>query len=73
MTTASSTFQSQAVLFEQIAGQIRTLPGVKEVGGIDDLPLGTSLRQATRFVSEGQPISESGGRPIAEFRYVSLS
>jgi putative ABC transport system permease protein len=65
--------RKQAVRFEQIAGEIRTLPGVRDVGGIDDLPLGTSLRQATRFVIEGQPIPESGGRPIAEFRYVSLS
>jgi putative ABC transport system permease protein len=64
--------RKQAVRFEQIAAQIRTLPGVKEVGGIDELPLATSLRQATRFVIEGQPISESGGRPIAEFRHVSL-
>ena len=64
--------RKQAVQFEQIAGQLRTLPGVKDVGGIDDLPLGTTLRQATRFVIEGQPIPESGGRPIAEFRYVSL-
>jgi putative ABC transport system permease protein len=64
--------RKQARLFEQIAAQIRTLPGVKEVGGIDDLPLGTELRQATRFVIEGQPIPESGGRPIAEFRTVSL-
>ena len=64
--------RKQAVQFEQIAGQIRALPGIKEVGGIDDLPLGTSLRQATRFVIEGQPIPESGGRPIVEFRTVSL-
>jgi putative ABC transport system permease protein len=64
--------RKQARLFEQIAAQIRTLPGVKEVGGIDDLPLGTELRQATRFVIEGQPLPESGGRPIAEFRTVSL-
>jgi predicted permease len=64
--------RKQARLFEQIAAQIRTLPGVKEVGGIDDLPLGTELRQATRFVIEGQPIPDSGGRPIAEFRTVSL-
>jgi putative ABC transport system permease protein len=64
--------RNQSIRFEQIAGEIRSLPGVKEVGGIDDLPLGTSLRQAARFVIEGQPILESGGRPIAEFRYVSL-
>jgi putative ABC transport system permease protein len=65
--------RKQALRVEQIAGEIRALPGVKEVGGIDDLPLGTSLRQATRFIIEGQPIPESGGRPIAEFRHVSLS
>jgi putative ABC transport system permease protein len=64
--------RKQALRFEEIAGQIRTLPGVKDVGGIDDLPLGSALRQATRFVLEGQPIPESGGRPIAEFRTVSL-
>ncbi|HKV62686.1 MAG TPA: ABC transporter permease [Candidatus Acidoferrum sp.] len=63
----------QARRFEEIAAQIRTLPGVKEVGGIDDLPLGTELRQATRFIIEGQPIPAGGARPIAEFRTVSPS
>jgi putative ABC transport system permease protein len=63
----------QALQFEEIAAQIRTLPGVKEVGGIDDLPLGTELRQATRFIIEGQPIPAGGARPIAEFRTVSPS
>jgi len=62
----------QARLFEQLAGQIRALPGVKDVGGIAQLPLGTALRNATRFVIEGQPIPDSGGRPIAEFRTVSI-
>jgi putative ABC transport system permease protein len=62
----------EAMRFEQIAAQIRTLPGVEEVGGIDQLPLGTELRKATRFVIEGQPIADSGGRPIAEFRTASL-
>lgn len=64
--------QRQALQFEQVAAEIRTLPGVKDVGGIDDLPLGTELRKATRFVIEGQPIPASGARPIAEFRTVSL-
>jgi putative ABC transport system permease protein len=64
--------RKQARQFEEIAARIRTLPGVKEVGGIDDLPLGTELRQATRFIIEGQPIPDTGGRPIAEFRTVSL-
>jgi putative ABC transport system permease protein len=62
----------QARLFEQIAAQIRALPGVREVGGIDQLPLGTELRRAARFVIEGQAVPDSGGRPIAEYRTVSL-
>jgi len=64
--------RKQAVLFAQLGAQIRALPGVKEVGGIAQLPLGTQLRNATRFVIEGQPIADSGGRPIAEYRTVSL-
>jgi putative ABC transport system permease protein len=48
------------------------LPGVREVGGIDQLPLGTELRKAMRFVIDGQPVADSGGRPIAELRTVSL-
>lgn len=65
--------RNQSLQFEQIAGQIRTLPGVKEVGGIDDLPLGTEWRQALRFVIEGQPPLVAGARPLAQFRTVSLS
>ena len=65
--------RNQSLQFERIAGQIRTLPGVKEVGGIDDLPLGTELRQARRFVIEGQPPLVAGARPLAQFRTVSLS
>jgi putative ABC transport system permease protein len=64
--------EKQARQFDEIAAEIRTLPGVRDVGGIDDLPLGTELRQATRFIIEGQPIPASGARPIAEFRTVSL-
>jgi len=65
--------RNQSLQFERIAGQIRTLPGVKEVGGIDDLPLGTEWRQALRFVIEGQPPLVAGARPLAQFRTVSLS
>ncbi|HWZ25169.1 MAG TPA: ABC transporter permease [Verrucomicrobiae bacterium] len=64
--------RKQALLFEQLAAQVRALPGVKQVGGIAQLPLGTELRNASRFVIEGQPVLESGGRPITEFRTVSL-
>jgi predicted permease len=64
--------QKQALQFEGIAAGIRALPGIKEVGGIDELPLGTELRKAGRFVIEGQPIPPGGARPVAEFRTVSL-
>jgi putative ABC transport system permease protein len=64
--------EKQSLQFEQIAGQIRALPGVREAGGIDDLPLGNELRQASRFVIEGQPVPNAGVRPIAQVRTVSL-
>jgi putative ABC transport system permease protein len=65
--------ETQSLKFEEIGAQIRTLPGVKEVGGIDDLPLGNELRQASRFVIEGQPLIAAGARPIAQTRTVSLA
>jgi hypothetical protein len=64
--------EKQSLQFEQIAAQIRALPGVKEAGGIDDLPLGNELRHASRFVIEGQPVAAAGVRPIAQVRTVSL-
>jgi len=64
--------EAQSRKFEEIAAEIRTVPGVKEVGGIDDLPLGNELRQASRFVIEGQPLLAAGARPIAQTRTVSL-
>jgi putative ABC transport system permease protein len=65
--------QKQSLQFEQIAAQIRALPGVKEASGIDDLPLSKEFRQASRFVIEGQPAIAAGARPIVQFRTVSLS
>jgi len=64
--------EKQSLQFEEIAAQVRGLPGVKEVGGIDDLPVGNEFRQASRFVIEGQPIPAVGVRPIAQTRTVSL-
>jgi putative ABC transport system permease protein len=63
----------QSLQFERIAGQIRGLPGVIDVGGIDDLPLSGEFRQASRFIIEGQPVPAAGARPVVEFRTVSLS
>jgi len=65
--------EKQSLQFEQIAVQIRALPGVKEAGGIDDLPLGNEFREASRFVIEDQPVPTAGARPIAQTRSVSLS
>jgi predicted permease len=64
--------QKQSLQFEQIAAQLRALPGVTAVGGIDDLPLGNEFRQASRFVIEGQPVIATSARPIAQTRTVSL-
>jgi putative ABC transport system permease protein len=64
--------ERQSSQFEEIAARIRALPGVKEAGGIDDLPLGNEFRQASRFVIEGQPVPAAGARPIAQTRSVSL-
>ena len=65
--------QKQSLQFEQITEQIRALPGVRDAGGIDDLPLSNEFRQASRFVIEGQPVPNAGARPIVQFRTVSLS
>jgi putative ABC transport system permease protein len=64
--------EKQSLQFEQIAQQIRALPGVKTVGAIDDLPLSSEFRQASRFVIEGQPVPPAESRPILQFRGVSL-
>jgi putative ABC transport system permease protein len=68
----SKLWLKQSLQFDQIARQIRALPGVQEAGGIDDLPLGTEFRKAARFVIEGQPAIAAGARPIAQYRSVSL-
>jgi putative ABC transport system permease protein len=64
--------KKQALQFEQIVQQVSALPGVKSAGGISTLPLATDLREASRFVIEGQPIPDTGFRPVAQVRTVSL-
>lgn len=65
--------ERQSIQFEQIAEQIHALPGVQEAAGIDELPLSSEFRQASRFVIEGQPAPDAGARPIVQFRTVSLT
>lgn len=62
----------QALEFEQIAARIQALPGVKSVGGVDVMPLGSEEVEVSRFVIEGQPVPATGALPIAEFRFASL-
>ena len=64
--------KKQSVEFEEISARIAELPGVTAAGGISTLPLESELRQASRFVIEGQPIPDSGVRPVAQLRNVSL-
>ena len=64
--------RKQSLKFAQMAEHIQELPGVKAVGAINVLPLGSELRAASRFVVEGQPVSDAGARPVAEVRSVSL-
>ena len=61
----------QALEFQQIAEKIQGLPGVKSVGGVSTLPFASGLREASRFIVEGQPLPDSGVRPVAQFRTAS--
>jgi len=74
--TGSGFNRKQSLEFEQIAEHIRALSGREgSRGAIDDLPLSTEFRQASRFVIEGQAPSRMRGErgPIVQFRTVSLS
>ena len=63
----------QSQQFEELAAKIEALPGVERAGGINVLPLASSLKQASRFVIEGRPVPEAGARPVAQIRVVSLN
>ena len=63
--------QKQYLEFQQILERVQALPGVKSAAGIDVLPLGSEIQQASRFVIEGRPIPNAGVRPIAEMRNVT--
>jgi putative ABC transport system permease protein len=64
--------RQQSLQFEELAAKVQALPGVQHAGGIDVLPLASSLRQASRFLIEGQPVPPAGARPVAQIRSVSL-
>jgi putative ABC transport system permease protein len=64
--------RKQSIQFEQMEERIQSLPGVKAVGGINVLPLATTLQAASRFLIEGQPAPEAGARPVAQTRNTNL-
>jgi putative ABC transport system permease protein len=63
--------KKQSLQFDQILQQVSGLPGVKSAGGISTLPLASDMREASRFLIEGQPILSAGVRPVAQIRTVS--
>ena len=64
--------RKQSIEFEQIAERIGALPGVVAAGGVSTLPVQSELRQASRFLVEGQTIPPTGIRPVAQIRTASL-
>jgi putative ABC transport system permease protein len=63
--------KKQALQFDQIVQKVNALPGVKSAAGISTLPLGSAMREASRFLIEGQPILDAGIRPVAQTRVVT--
>ena len=63
--------KKQALQFDQIVQRVDALPGVKSAAGISTLPLGSAMREASRFLIEGQPILDAGIRPVAQTRVVT--
>jgi putative ABC transport system permease protein len=61
----------QSRQFDQITERVGGLPGVKGAAGISTLPLETELREASRFLIEGQPMPVNGVRPVAQTRTVT--
>jgi putative ABC transport system permease protein len=64
--------RKESIQFEDIASRVQGLPGVKAVGGVNALPLGSSRLSSSRFVVDGRPEAPAGTRPVAEVRLVSI-
>ena len=62
--------QQANVFFDQLAEQIKTVPGVKSVGGIDPLPFSNS-NSTTGFLVEGAPVVPLAERPDVGRRTVT--
>jgi predicted permease len=60
--------KKQSLQFDQILQKVDALPGVKSAAGISTLPLANDMREASRFLIEGQPQLSTGVRPVAQIR-----
>jgi putative ABC transport system permease protein len=58
--------------FRQVSDRIATLPGVRAVGAVNDLPL-TGLGVGTPFAVEGRPAPSTEQRPMGLLRSVTPS
>jgi putative ABC transport system permease protein len=63
--------QQQAAFYEQAWQRIQTLPGVKSVGAIDNLPL-SGIHGGGPFTIEGQPTESDVNAPVAYRCVVSV-
>jgi putative ABC transport system permease protein len=65
-----TTSAAQNAFFDQILGQVRSLPGVQSVGLIDDLPInGGGSHQPIQV--EGQPVVPMADQPEVDVRVIS--
>ena len=59
--------------FRQVSDRIATLPGVKAVGAVNDLPLTGLGSSASYFAVEGRPAPSAEQRPLGLLRSVTPS
>jgi len=59
------------VLYDGIAEQLRGLPAVELVGGINTLPLVGSNTWRTSIFADGQPLEADGSRPSVGYRVIT--
>ena len=62
--------EQQAAFFQELSDRIETVPGIKSVGAIQDLPLRAN-RMGFKFAIEGRAPTRSGEEPDAAYRAIT--
>jgi putative ABC transport system permease protein len=62
--------EQQTAFFQQLIDRIETVPGIKSVGAIQDLPLRAN-RMGFKFVIEGRAATKSAEEPDAAYRAIT--